>query len=161
MIKELGISELERAAGVIRRSFATVALEFDLTEQNCPMHAAFSTTAERLEQRLGSSWRLYGLCKEGYIIGCAAFSKTEDTGNIYEIHNLAVLPEHRHRGYGKRLLDFCAEEIRGFGGRRIVIGIIEENTVLKEWYAEYGFAHTGTKKFDFFPFTCGYMEYDL
>ena len=24
-----------------------------------------------------------------------------------------------------------------------------------------GFKHIGTKKFDFFPFTCGYMEKDL
>ena len=23
---------------------------------------------------------------------------------------------------------------------------------------EFGFVHTGTKKFEFFPFTCGYME---
>lgn len=23
---------------------------------------------------------------------------------------------------------------------------------------EFGFVHTGTQKFDFFPFTCGYLE---
>ncbi len=26
---------------------------------------------------------------------------------------------------------------------------------------EFGFIHTGTKKFDFFPFTCVYMEKNL
>lgn len=41
------------------------------------------------------------------------------------------------------------------------IGIIEENEVLKQWYQSFGFAHTGTRKFDFFPFTCGYMEKEL
>ena len=41
------------------------------------------------------------------------------------------------------------------------LGIVEENTRLREWYARYGFVHTGTKKFDFFPFTCGYMTREL
>lgn len=37
------------------------------------------------------------------------------------------------------------------------IGIVEENTMLKKWYEANGFIHIGTEKFDFFPFTCGYM----
>lgn len=40
------------------------------------------------------------------------------------------------------------------------IGILEENTILRKWYED-NFIHIGTKKFDFFPFTCGYMERDL
>ena len=43
----------------------------------------------------------------------------------------------------------------------MILSIVEENTVLRKWYEENGFTHTGTKKFDFFPFTCGYMERDL
>jgi N-acetylglutamate synthase-like GNAT family acetyltransferase len=30
--------------------------------------------------------------------------------------------------------------------------------VLRKWYEGYGAIHTGTEKFDFFPFTCGYMK---
>ena len=44
---------------------------------------------------------------------------------------------------------------------KINIGIVEENKVLRKWYESFGFVHTGTKKFDFFPFTCGYMEKNL
>ena len=43
----------------------------------------------------------------------------------------------------------------------VIIGIVEENRVLRKWYEENGFVHTGTKKFDFFPFTCGYMEREI
>ena len=43
----------------------------------------------------------------------------------------------------------------------ITIGIIEENTVLKNWYADHGFVHTGTKKFPHLPFTVGFMTYML
>lgn len=38
------------------------------------------------------------------------------------------------------------------------IGIVEENRVLRRWYEKNGAVHTGTKKFDFFPFTCGYLQ---
>ncbi|MBR3102496.1 MAG: GNAT family N-acetyltransferase, partial [Lachnospiraceae bacterium] len=41
------------------------------------------------------------------------------------------------------------------------LGIVEENQVLRKWYEELGFTHTGTEKYDFFPFTCGYMSKDL
>ena len=44
---------------------------------------------------------------------------------------------------------------------KINIGIVEENKVLRKWYESFGFVYTGTKKFDFFPFTCGYMEKNL
>lgn len=44
---------------------------------------------------------------------------------------------------------------------KINIGIVEENKKLKNWYEQFGFTHTGTKKYDFFPFTCGYMEKNL
>lgn len=30
--------------------------------------------------------------------------------------------------------------------------------VLRKWYEKLGFVHVGTQKFEFFPFTCGYME---
>jgi len=37
--------------------------------------------------------------------------------------------------------------------------------VIKESFitvaSEFGFVHIGTQKFDFFPFTCGYMEKNL
>ena len=41
------------------------------------------------------------------------------------------------------------------------IGIVEENKRLRKWYEDNGAVHVGTKKFDFFPFTCGYMKKEL
>ena len=32
---------------------------------------------------------------------------------------------------------------------------------LRTWMFEQGFVHTGTVKYDFFPFTCGYLEREL
>ena len=160
MIKQVDVSEFPRAAEVIRTSFATVAKEFNLTEQNCPTHTSFSTTVETLRQNIEWGWLMYGFYDEGQLIGYIAISKEYGTGrNVYELHNVAVLPEYRHKGYGRKLLDFCKEKVKKLGGNKITIGIIDEHTVLKNWYAANGFVHTGTKKFEQFPFTVGYMEY--
>ena len=50
---------------------------------------------------------------------------------------------------------------KALGAKKLKIGIVEENQVLRKWYESNGFIHLGTKKFDFFPFTCGYMEQEL
>ena len=164
MIRQLDQTEFALAVEVIRASFLTVANDLGLTEENCPKYVGFVTTAERLQTQLSWGWWMYGLFEDGQLIGYVSISKVSADGDTdavdraYEIHNLAVLPEHRHKGYGRQLLNFCAAKIKESGGRIINISIIEENPVLKNWYAEYGFTHTGTKKYDHLPFTSGYME---
>jgi len=161
MIIQLTDPDLPRAAEVIRASFATVAAEFGLTRENCPRHTSFATTTERLCDHLGRGWLLYGFFESGRLVGYVSISKSKETDGAYELHNLAVLPEHRHKGYGRQLLDFCKDRVREAGGMKLVLGIIEENAVLKDWYIKNGFVHIGTKKFEQFPFTSGYMEYNL
>lgn len=77
------------------------------------------------------------------------------------MEKLAVLPEHRHKGYGKKLMGFVFEQVKMSKGERISIGIINESTVLKNWYIENGFAETGTKKFEHLSFTVCFMEKSL
>ena len=74
---------------------------------------------------------------------------------------LAVLPEYRHRNIGQNLLEDCFEKAKSMGRSKLKIGIVEENKILRKWYQNFGFEHVGTKKYDFFPFTCGYMEKSL
>ena len=78
-----------------------------------------------------------------------------------ELNNLCVLPAYRHKGIGRNLLEHAFMIAAEAGCIRMKLGIVEENTVLKQWYDSFGFVHTDTKKFDFFPFTCGYMEKEL
>lgn len=77
------------------------------------------------------------------------------------MNNLSILPEFRHKGYGKELLDICKNKVKELGGNKITIGIIEENTRLKEWYTAYGYIHTDTSKFELLPFTVGFMELNV
>ena len=100
---------------------------------------------------------MYALYAGKKMIGYMSLSKESD--DVFELHNLAVLPEFRHKGYGKMLLDYAKDKAKSLGGAKIKIAIIEESTVLKKWYIQNGFVHTGTKKFDHLPFTSGYLEW--
>ena len=51
---------------------------------------------------------------------------------MFELRHLAILPEYRHKGFGKTLLDFCKAKVKELGGSKITLGIMEENTVLKD-----------------------------
>lgn len=99
----------------------------------------------------------FGLCIDDEIIGFASLTDMGD--GTYEMNDVAVLPEYRHYGYGKKLLDSCKAKVKELGSTKIIIGIVEDNTVLKNWYTANGFTHIGTKKFDHLPFTVGFMEW--
>lgn len=147
--------ELPECLDVIHRSFKTVAEEFGLTRENCPKHTSF-LPIYFLTTQMDWGWHMFGLIHAGRIVGYMSLSKEGDTA--YELHNLAVLPEYRHNGFGKQLLDFAKQTAKSLGGKVLKIGIIEESTVLKTWYVSNGFVHTGTKKFGHLPFTSGYLE---
>lgn len=100
---------------------------------------------------------MYALYVGKKMIGYMSLSKeSEDT---YELHNLSVLPEYRHKGFGKLLLDHAKDVVKALGDNVIKIGIIEESAILKNWYIQNGFVHIGIKKFDHLPFTSGYLEW--
>ncbi|MBS5724463.1 MAG: GNAT family N-acetyltransferase [Clostridiales bacterium] len=156
VIYEVEKDELPECLEVIHQSFKTVADMFGLTRENCPKHTSFIPLSF-LESQLNWGWHMYALYAEKKIIGYMSLSKEGE--NAFELHNLAVLPEHRHNGFGKLLLDHAKEVVKSLDGNIIKIGIIEESAVLKNWYIANGFVHTGTEKFDHLPFTSGYLEW--
>ena len=156
MIYEVEQNELQECLDVIHQSFRTVADQFGLTKENCPKHTSFIPLSF-LETQKNWGWNMYALYAGKKIIGYMSLSKESD--DAFELHNLAVLPEYRYNGFGKLLLDHAKDVVKALGGNVIKIGIIEESTVLKNWYIANGFVHTGTKKFDHLPFTSGYLEW--
>lgn len=158
MIMQLKYSDLESCVKVIRESFATVARDFDFNELNCPNHTSFMNL-EKLRSQFNKGTLMFGYICSEEIVGYV--SLTEINNFTYELNNLAVLPAYRHMGYGKELIDFCKEKVKELGGGKITIGIIEENAILKDWYAAYGFVHTGTQMLKHLPFTIGFMELSI
>lgn len=157
MIKRAVEHDIAECVKVIRESFTTIADEFGFTVENAPRFTAFATTEDRLKYHLLEEHRpMYAFYDNGKIVGY--YSLLLQDNNECELNNLCVLPAYRHRGIGEELLKHSFETAEGLNCNKINIGIVEENNVLRKWYESFGFVHTGTQKFDFFPFTCGYME---
>ncbi len=145
---------LEECAAVIRQGFSTVAKDFGLTIENCPTNGAFIQKERLLEERKKGQM-MYGMVTDQKIIGFMQLEKNTD--ELYFLQKLVVLPEYRHFGLGTKLLDYAREKVKELGGKRLSISIIEENTILKNWYMQYGFVPTGTRKFEHLPFTVGFL----
>ena len=157
-ITPLSAEHLPLYADVIRAGFATVAQEFGLTRESCPTHTSFISN-ERLAGRIKNGYYPFGYFSDGKLIGFAAL--IDEGEGAYELSNLAVLPELRHFGYGRKLLDFCKKKTAELGGKKVRIAIIEDNTILKKWYEDNGFVSIEVKNFEHLPFTVGYMECEL
>ncbi len=162
MIKEIDKSEIAECVNVIRKSFLTVADEFGFTIENAPRFTAFATTEERLfyqneyEHRLMVAYYDDG---DGRILGYYSLMFLENSE--CELSNLCVLPEFRHKRIGEALLEDAVIRVKNSGCKKMKLGIVEENKRIRAWYEKHGFTHTHTVKYDYFPFTCGYMEREL
>lgn len=143
---------------IIRNSFITVAEDFGLTENNCPSHTAF-LTFDKLEKQFEDGRPMFLFYQDAIPVGYFSLAKCSD--DDWELNNLAVLPEYRHFGIGKALVDYAISTVKNHGGNKISIGIIEENSTLKNWYLKLGFTHISTRKFEHLPFTVGCMEMKL
>ena len=102
---------------------------------------------------------MYGFFEGEAIVGFYSLQVSED--GRCELNNLCVSPKYRHKGIGEELVNHAFRLAKDLNYQKMNIGIVEENTILRKWYEELGFVHVGTRKFDFFPFTCGYMELEL
>ncbi len=143
---------------ILKESFESVAEQFGLTRENAPSNAAF-ITIERLTRDCGSGLDMFILYEDGVPAGTVGIKKTID-GDFF-LEKLGVITEYRHKGYGRELVMFVEETVRSLGGKKIKIGIIDENSRLKKWYTRLGFKHTSTKVFEHLPFAVGYMELTL
>jgi len=157
-IRPITKADLTSSLSVIRSSFNTVALEINLTPENCPGHTAF-TTMEKLLDLYGKA-TCFGLYVDSTQVGFVAAEKVGD-GETYYLDKLAVLPVQRHKGFGAHLVMCVLDYVGRQGGKRVSLGMIDSHVVLKEWYKSLGFEEKGTKKFEHLPFLVCFMDLDL
>ena len=160
MIRQIVREDFPECVEVIRKSFMTVAEQFDLTPENTPAFTAFATDEEKLRYWMDEQHRpMYGCFLDGRLVGYYNLYFPED--GECELGSLCVLPHFRHMKIGEELLFDSMKKARALGCSKMLLSIVEENTVLRKWYEQHGFIHTGTRKYDFFKFTCGSMEKEL
>ena len=157
-IRTMQEDEIEECAGIIRKGFGTVAEKFGLTKENCPTNGAFMGS-ERLRADFNKGKYMYVVEADSQMIG---FMQLEIKSAVEaELEKLTVLLHYRHYGFGSRMLDFIKQKARELGIKKLTIGIIEDNMVLKEWYLNHGSQHDGTKDFAHLPFMVGFMSCKL
>ena len=89
----------------------------------------------------------------------AGFHSLTLENNACGLNSLCVRPRLSPiREPGAAMLRHAFAQSKATGCRMMHIGTAEENRILRRWYETAGFIHTGTNKYDFFPFTCGYTE---
>ena len=72
----------------------------------------------------------------------APYSKLEEDDSYY-ICGMALFPEHRGRGLGKRLLALAEEHARDKGFRKISLIVFEQNSGAKRLYDRTGYEEVG------------------
>jgi len=161
MIKKVCIQDDFTVLGkLLNEAFSTVANEFGLTKENGPTNNAF-ITAEELKSQLTENREFYVYREMDKTVGFIAIEKSLSTPGTFYIEKLAVLPDERHSGIGILLMDFASNRIEELGGKRISIGLINSNTVLKKWYSKQGYAEFEVKTFDHLPFDVCLMEKNI
>ena len=151
-------NDTARLVGIIRASFADVAVRFGLTPQNCPKHPS-NCTREWIERDLARGVHYFILTADGDGVGCVGVEPA--SANTCYMERLAVLPEFRTIGCGTRLARHAIEQAKALGATNVGIGIIAADAGLKRFYETLGFQAGEVKTFDHLPFEVAFMRLSL
>jgi GNAT superfamily N-acetyltransferase len=135
-IRESTATDVASIAMLISQSNQDVAVKFGLNADNCPKHPSFCTE-DWIEADVACGEKYFILEENSAAIGCVAY-KNPSAGLAY-LNRLSVLPNHRNRGVGARLVQHVMQYARSTSIKTISIGIIGEHTELQRWYGKRGF----------------------
>jgi len=147
--------DIEILTEIIRSSFRDVADRFCLTQENCPKHPS-NCTVDWIREDMGRGVTYFILEDNGFASGCVALELAGP--KLCYLERLAVRPPRRRRGFGRALVNYVLAEAKRSGAHRVSIGVIAEQTELKNWYQKIGFIETKTKEFAHLPFRVTFMS---
>jgi GNAT superfamily N-acetyltransferase len=157
-IRETNSADISLLSRLIRQSYRDVADRFKLTPENCPKHPS-NCTDEWIEKDFARGVSYFILEHRGAPSGCIAIESANP--ELCYLERLAVLPHARKKGFGNQMVEYVFRRAQGLGLRKISIGIIAEQTELKQWYQKIGFVEGETKAFSHLPFLVSFMTYEL
>ena len=158
LIRDATKEDIPLLTKLIRDSFRDVALRFNLTYENCPTHPSYCTT-EWIESAFKKGINYYILERKNVPCGCVALEKAQS--DVFYLERLSVLPPSRRNGFGEAMVNHALNEAKKFGAHRVEIGMISDQTELKEWYKKFGFSIKSEKRFEHLPFKVTFMSREL
>ena len=121
MIREVKREDIPTCVDLIRSSFMTVADEYGITKENAPRFTAFAISDDRLYWHMDQEHRPMFVAEESGVL-CGYYSLLIQENGECELNNLAVLPQYRHRGIGKQLLEHSYTTAKNLGCHTMNIG---------------------------------------
>ena len=94
-------------ADIIRRSFRDIAERFGLTQENAPRHPS-NCTVDWIRKDMERGVIYFALENRNHVVGCVALERANT--EVCYLERLAVLPDHRRRGFGKALVEHVLSE---------------------------------------------------
>ena len=133
-------------------------MRFGLNQQNAPRHPS-NCAEEWIIKDMERGVTYYALENENVVVGCVALEKVNP--DVCYLERLAVLSDKRRQGFGKALVAHALSQAKSLGAKRVNVGIIAEQTELKNWYKGIGFVEGESKEFPHLPFRVSFMTYEL
>ena len=155
MIRAVSESELYECLKIIHAAYIPVAEHFGLTDDNCPDSGRATLKFESLLQEYENGELMFVYCDNGKIIGYIGMCRS---GMVLKIDDIVVVPEYQGKGVGSDMLNFAKSYAGDRGCIKLRLGMIDNNTELKNWYRNRGFETVELKQYPNAPFATGYME---
>jgi ribosomal protein S18 acetylase RimI-like enzyme len=157
-IVEIEMYDNEIITNILNKAFLTVAQQYGFTKENAPNFPAF-IKSDQIDFFQNNGLIMYGYKIDGKTIACGGYSYFKD--QIYFIEKLATLPEYRHLGIGKKLMDHIENVIKDIGGKIVEIHVVDKNTVLREWYRKLNYVEIRIDEIKTLPFNSCVMNKNL
>ena len=158
VIRDATLGDAELLASLIRGAFRDVAECLHLTPDNCPTHPS-NCTVEWIEAGFVEGLRYYILEEGENACGCVTLERAGP--DVCYLERLAVLPQFRHRGYGRALVEHVLDQAARLGASRVELGIIAGQDELRAWYERWGFSVVRSAEFEHLPFKVAFMVRQL
>jgi ribosomal protein S18 acetylase RimI-like enzyme len=128
---------------ILNKAFMTVATQFNFTKETVERFPAFMES-NVIENQLKNGLKMYGYNINEKIVGCGGYSFYKD--QVYIIERLGTLPEYRHNGIGKKIMEYIENKIKESGGKIVEIHVVDINEILVKWYKSMNYKQIRTDR---------------
>ncbi len=158
-IREATTDDAGLLAEMIREAFATDATWHRLAAGD-PPRGPHSCTPEWVAQQMAKAVCFYLLVIDEVPCGCAGLE--QDDQETCHLKRLAVRPAFRGRGLGEALVAHVLRQAKALGAARVTLGLIADNTRLRDWYVRQGFVvEREAERHERLPFALTHMSRSL
>lgn len=155
MIELIRKEQLPICLDILSRSYENTAVTFGMTEDNCPYRGRTRLPLQVLEKEYDEGYLMYGYVYNSQIVGFLSMQLKE---NELCIQDIAVLPDYQNSGYGSELFLSAKETAQKFHCSKITLGMVHDNTALRNWYHKLGFKTVNMIHFEKVNYIVGMME---